>query len=188
MSPVDIIILIPLLWGLYKGFVKGAIIELASIVALIGGVYVAVRFCDYMSDKLKNTTNLNQEYIPLLAFSILFIVTVAAVYLVAKLAERFAKAVALGAVNKIAGAGLGAFKFAFALSFIVFILNAIDANGTFFTKDTKQKSVLLEPISQIAPFVIPRIQQSEFAQKVWTAAEKTDSTVVNSQQNKSQIN
>lgn len=188
MSPVDIIILIPLLWGLYKGFVKGAIIELASIVALMGGVYVAVRFCDYLSGKLKTATNLNQEYIPLLAFSILFIVTVAAVYLVAKLAERFAKSVALGAINKIAGAGLGAFKFALGLSFIVFILNAIDSKGTFFTNETKQKSILLEPVSQIAPFVIPRIQQSEFAQKVWTANEKTDSTVVNSRLNKNELN
>lgn len=188
MSSVDVVILIPLLWGVYKGFVKGAIIELASIIALTGGVYVAVRFCDYLSAKLKTATNLNQEYIPLLAFSILFIVTVAVVYLVAKLVERFAKSVALGAVNKIAGASLGAFKIALGLSFIVFILNAIDSKGTFFTNETKQKSILLEPVSQIAPFVIPRIQQSEFAQKVWAAAEKTDSAVVNSQLNKNELN
>ena len=122
MSPLDIVIAVPLLWGLYKGFVKGAIIELASILALLGGVYVAVRFCDYLSNKLKGSVNLSDDYIPLVAFAILFILTVAAVYLVAKLAERFAKSVALGAVNKILKAALGAFKFAFALSFIVFFL------------------------------------------------------------------
>lgn len=185
MSAVDIVILIPLLWGLYKGFVKGAIIELASVLALASGIYVAVRFCDYLSEKLNTATNLNREYIPLLAFSILFILSVAAVYLVAKLTERFAKSVALGGVNKVLGASLGALKFGFALSLIVFVLNALDAKGTFFTNKTKQKSILLEPISQIAPIIIPRIQNSEFAQKVWTAAGKTDSVIVKSQINKS---
>lgn len=178
MSALDIVILIPLLWGVYKGFVKGLIVEVASVFALIGGVYVAVRFSDYLAQKLKNSTNLNQEYIPVLAFSILFIATVAAVYMVAKLAERIAKSVSLGIVNKIAGAALGAFKFAFGLSFVIFLLNAIDAKGTFFTKETKQKSVLLNPISQIAPFVIPRVQKSEFAKKVWMAANQTETEFV----------
>ena len=42
MNYFDYLLLLPLVYGLYRGFTKGLIIELASLVALIAGVYGAM--------------------------------------------------------------------------------------------------------------------------------------------------
>ena len=57
---LDILIAIPLLWGAYKGYTKGLIIEAASLAALVIGVYGAYRFSDltsgFLQDKLDMQT------------------------------------------------------------------------------------------------------------------------------------
>jgi membrane protein required for colicin V production len=159
---LDVIIAIPLLWGLYKGFTKGFIVELASLAALFLGIYAAVRFCDYIALQLKNSVNVNAEYLPLIAFALIFITVVAGVYLLAKFIENLAKSVALGALNRIVGAIFGAFKFAFILSLLLFVIDSFDKNKVFFTRELKERSLLLEPISTIVPFVLPRIEQGAF--------------------------
>jgi membrane protein required for colicin V production len=53
MNYLDIILAIPLLWGLYKGVSKGIIKELASLVALIVGIYGAVHFADSIQGQLE---------------------------------------------------------------------------------------------------------------------------------------
>ena len=52
MNYLDIILAIPLLWGLYKGISKGIVKELAALIAL-AGVYGAVHFADNIHPYLK---------------------------------------------------------------------------------------------------------------------------------------
>ncbi len=42
MNWLDIGIAVPLVWGAYVGFKKGLVIELASLAALILGIYAAI--------------------------------------------------------------------------------------------------------------------------------------------------
>ena len=44
MNFIDIILIIPIIWFIYKGFKKGFIIEIASLIALFLGIYVAIHF------------------------------------------------------------------------------------------------------------------------------------------------
>jgi membrane protein required for colicin V production len=159
MILLDVIIAIPLLWGLYKGFTKGFIVELASLGALFLGIYASVRFCDYLALKLKDSVSVSAEYLPLIAFALIFIGVVAGVFLLAKFIDKIAESAALGTVNRIAGAIFGAFKFAFVLSLLLFVIDSFDKNKVFFTPDLKKRSLLIEPIKSIVPFVLPRIEQ-----------------------------
>ena len=49
MHYIDIVILIPLLWGAYRGFMKGFIVSISTFLALILGVYGAINFSDFVS-------------------------------------------------------------------------------------------------------------------------------------------
>ena len=44
MNYIDIIILVIIGYGLVKGFINGLIIEVASVLALILGIWGAIRF------------------------------------------------------------------------------------------------------------------------------------------------
>ncbi|MCB0383139.1 MAG: CvpA family protein, partial [Psychroserpens sp.] len=47
MAIIDIILGALLLFGLIRGFLKGLFVEVASLVALIAGVYGAIHFSNF---------------------------------------------------------------------------------------------------------------------------------------------
>ena len=60
---LDIILAIPLIWGAFMGFKKGLILELASIVALVLGIYGAVKFSDLTADYLNSYFEISSNWI-----------------------------------------------------------------------------------------------------------------------------
>lgn len=159
MHFIDIIILIPLLWAAFMGFKKGLIIELASIVALLFGVYGAIGFSDMVGEKLKTSLNLQTEYLPLISFVLTFIAVVAAVFFIAKLLEKVVKFAALGIVNRIAGSLFGICKILLMMSAVFFILKIFDKRNKIFTENLKQKSILYGPVSKATPYIFPGIEK-----------------------------
>ena len=155
MNWLDIAIAIPLTWGLYKGFTSGIIMEVARIIALIAGVYLAVRFAQELSEYLYKNSNLTTEFLPIISFAMIFIVVVVLVHIFAKTIEKLAKAVALGWANKAVGAAFGMFRIAFVLSVVIMMLTRFELLNTFEKGETIKKSFLYSPIKQLAPFIIP---------------------------------
>ena len=68
-SYLDLIILIPILFGLYKGFTKGLILSLATLLGLLLGIYGGVKFSHITSRYLFEQFEID---IPLVAFSVTF--------------------------------------------------------------------------------------------------------------------
>ncbi|MFT7102586.1 MAG: membrane protein required for colicin V production, partial [Bacteroidia bacterium] len=84
-----------MVWGLYKGLTSGLIMEISRLVALIAGVYLAVRFAQELSEYLYQNTELTNEFLPIISFAIIFVGVVLLVHLFAKAIEKLATAVAL---------------------------------------------------------------------------------------------
>lgn len=155
MNAIDIAISILLLFGLVNGFIKGFLIEIASLVALVGGLYGAIHFSFYASDILVQYVHLDPKYIQVVAFAITFLIIIIMVSLIGKLLTKIVETVALGFVNKLFGGLFGIFKIAFILSIILLFFNRINKTIPFVKDETIQKSVLYEPIKKIAPFLFP---------------------------------
>lgn len=149
MNYIDIILIIPIIWFSYQGFRKGFIIELASLVALILGIYAALYFSGYAADFLVNNFDIGADYIPVISFIITFIAVVFLVYLVGKILERVVDMVALGFINKLAGAVFGLLKGAVLLSIVILIIHHF--NDDLISKEKKKGSFLYPPVEGIAP-------------------------------------
>ncbi len=158
MNWLDIALAVPLIWGLYKGFTSGIIMEVSRIVALIAGVYLAVRFAQELSEYLYRNTELTNEFLPIISFAIIFIGVVLLVHLFAKAIEKLAKAVALGWANKAAGAAFGMFRMTFLLSVVIMMLTRFELLQQFNKGETIKKSFLYQPITDVAPFIIPILE------------------------------
>ena len=52
MNFLDILILIPIAYGAYKGFKHGFVIELFTLLAILVGIYVGINFSDYVANWL----------------------------------------------------------------------------------------------------------------------------------------
>jgi len=161
MNYVDIIIIIPLLWGLYKGFSKGLIFEAATLIAFGLAVWGAVKFHDFLSSWMSDSLGWTSKYLPLISFAVIFIGVILIVIGIAKLLEKFVKAVSLGFVNKLGGAIFGILKFGLILSMIIFFLEAANKSVSFIPDETKKNSLLYEQVQKIAPIAIPGLNESK---------------------------
>lgn len=161
MNWIDIIIVIPLLWGLYKGFSRGIIIEAATLIAFGASVWGGIKFHNSFSEWAQNFTGMESEYFPLFSFIILFIGILLIVFGIAKLIQYFVKAASLGFINRLAGGVFGMFKFGLLLSMIIFFLEAINKSIEFIPNEIKTNSLLYSHIQKIAPSVIPGLNESK---------------------------
>ena len=109
MHTIDIILLIPLFWGFYKGFKKGFIIEVITFLSLILGIYAGLHFSSLIIPHISN--KISAEYLSIAAFILIFIIVVVGLYFLGKMLERMIDALSLSIFNKIAGGFLGALKY-----------------------------------------------------------------------------
>lgn len=166
MNYIDILLCIPLVWGFYKGFTKGLIIEAASIVAFSLGVWGGIHFSDFVANKIKLWFHWQSPYLPIVSFAITFLGIIITVYFVAKLVQKMAKGMALGGINKILGAVFGALKFAMVMSVIIFVMDAVEKSYPLITSKTKEQSLLYKPIGKIAPTLIPALNNSKIGEMI----------------------
>ena len=157
MNILDIILAVPLLWFAYRGFQKGLVIELASLVALILGIWAAIHFSFFAADFLTDNFDIGPKYLPVTAFIITFIVVVLGVILVGKIVEKFINLIALGFLNKLGGLVFGIVKAAFFLSVIALIINSFDDDQSLVTPKLREGSLLYKPIERFAPSIIPML-------------------------------
>jgi len=153
MNILDIILGFILLWGLITGFRKGLIIELASLAALVLGLYGALRFSYYTSDILTQHFELQSRYLHIISFAITFIVIVVLVHMLARALDKLVKAVALGFFNRFLGVLFGILKVAFILSILLVPVNALNRSARFIPEETLNSSVLYGPVSRFAPSI-----------------------------------
>lgn len=159
MHYIDIVILIPLLWGAYRGFTKGFIVSISTFLALMLGVYGAINFSDFVSKFMIDKFSWTNEYIPIIAFAITFIAIVILIHFAAKLLDNLVKAVALGFVNKLLGAILGMAKFLLIISIVILIISKFDKDSKFISEKIKTESLLYNPISNVILEVYPSIEK-----------------------------
>ena len=163
MNYIDILLCIPLIWGLYKGFAKGLIVEAATIVAFGLGIWGGIHFSDFLAKKMTEWFDWHSKYLPIFSFAITFLGIIILIYFIAKLIQRFAEGLAMGAINKIGGAIFGALKFALLMSVVIFIIDAMQKSYPMISFKTKEESLLYKPIGKIAPTLIPSLNKSKVA-------------------------
>jgi membrane protein required for colicin V production len=165
MNIFDIIITALLLFGFVRGLVKGLFVEVASLVALIGGVYGAIHFSYLISNFLKEYVTWNTEYISLAAFAITFIVIIVVISLLGKALTKIANFASLGIVNKILGGVFGVLKIGLILSVVFIFFGKMNETIPFIKKETLDESILYRPVKKIAPTIFPSIINGENEKK-----------------------
>jgi len=172
MNYFDIIIIAPLLWGAYKGFKKGFIIEIASLIALFFGIYGGIKFSSISANYLGNLFNISVNLMPLISFAVTFIIIVIAIFSLAKLLQKIIKMVALGFINRLAGGIFGILKFGLILSVILNIVNTLNREIHFIDENIVKSSILFQPMANFSTKILPEIKKLDIHQMVEKAIEK----------------
>ncbi|MGB0165818.1 MAG: CvpA family protein [Luteibaculum sp.] len=152
---LDVVLILPLAYAGFKGFSKGFIYEVFSLLALGLGIYGCMEFSGYATQELSAHVDPDSSWLPLLSYTLTFIVIVIIVSLAGKLLTKAVGIVQLGLVNKLFGILFGVLKAAFFLSAVLLVFNAFNDALNLLQEDTMKKSLLFEPLSQFLLVVIP---------------------------------
>ncbi|MBC3845969.1 CvpA family protein [Winogradskyella echinorum] len=161
MSIIDIVLGALLLFGLIRGAMKGLFVEVASLVALVLGVYGAIHFSGFAAEFLESKVDWAEKTINIVAFAITFVLIVLAISLAGKALTKLADFAALGIINKLAGGIFGALKIGLILSVLLIVFNKLNNTLPFMEKEDLEESVLYEPVKSLAPMIFPNLIKSE---------------------------
>ncbi|WP_274476420.1 CvpA family protein [Mangrovimonas aestuarii] len=160
MNVLDIVLAALLLFGLVRGFIKGLFVEIASLVALVAGVYGAIHFSYFAGNMLIDYVNWDDNYVNIVAFAITFVVIVVVIALAGKALTKLADFAALGMLNKILGGVFGALKIALVLSVILIVFSKMNNTLPFVEEDELENSILYQPVKNLVTLVFPSFLES----------------------------
>ena len=147
---IDIIVIILLIFAIFKGLRNGLVVAIFSFLAFVIGLAAALKLSTVVAEYLGTNTNISQRWLPVLAFAIVFLIVVFLVRLGAKAIEGMLRLVMLGWLNKIGGIIFYALLYLFIFSIILFY--AVQLN--IFKPETLETSTTYSYIQPIGPKVI----------------------------------
>jgi membrane protein required for colicin V production len=156
---IDIVFAILLGFAVYKGFKNGFFVEVASFIGLLLGIYVALKFSNWMGAVFSDIfPTWHSKYITITAFILTFILVLIGIHLSAKVLTKVFNGAFLGGINKIAGIIFSVLKMILTLSVVLFIVEKININNLLIAKETQKNSVFYHPIQNSAKAIYPTIE------------------------------
>ncbi|MGM9747687.1 MAG: CvpA family protein [Candidatus Cryptobacteroides sp.] len=158
MSIIDIILLICFIPAIINGIRKGFIAQVVAIVSLILGAWLSYRFSSIVSKWIAGWIEASPQILEIIAYIVIFIVVVMALFAVGKVLESTIKIIMLGWLNRLLGCIFAIVKCALIVGLVVLAFDALNTTFKFVDTSILDKSVLYSPIRSFAANVFPYIK------------------------------
>jgi membrane protein required for colicin V production len=135
MNLLDYILIAVLVFCLTRGIFKGLVLELASIVGLLGGFYGAFTYYKQMAAILSVLIQ-NPVYLNIASFLIIWVLVYVVVSTLARILKYFMNIAFLGWLDRIGGALLGAAKGLLLAVALIVVLTAFSPRNAIIVRDS----------------------------------------------------
>ncbi|TDE13376.1 CvpA family protein [Dyadobacter psychrotolerans] len=127
MKLLDVIILLPLLWGALHGYRKGLLIEIIGIAGMVVAMILGFKFLglgmDILTPYFSDSTA--KKILPYVGFSAVFFPTIFLLNQFGYMIRRSLRFSILGTFDRFAGALVGVFTWVFGISVFFWLVNLI---------------------------------------------------------------
>jgi membrane protein required for colicin V production len=147
---IDVVFAILMLFAVIKGYQKGFIIALFSIIAFILGLAAALKLSAVVAVYLGNATTVSEKWLPVISFILVFVIVVFLVHLGGKLIEKTFELALMGWLNRLAGVLLYVFLYTLFFSLFLFYADRLQL----FEKTTIVASKVYPIVQPFGPQVI----------------------------------
>ncbi|MEK9613171.1 MAG: CvpA family protein [Flavobacteriaceae bacterium] len=165
MNTIDVIVFLFLAYGLIKGLIKGFIVEIAGMIALVIGVLGAFKFSSLLGAYLGVFVNWDSRSVQIVSFILLFMGIIFAISLIAKMITKVLQVVALGLLNRLLGGLFGLLKWFVILSVLVLIYEEINQIVTLFPGTLLVESISYPFLRDLGTLLFDWVIQNETIQQ-----------------------
>jgi len=154
LNYLDIFITCLLVFGFFRGYSKGLVIELSSVIGLILGVYGSIKFSDFTflffsKNFPEIIESINENYIKIASFVFTFLLIIVLISIIGKGLTKLLKMIFLGFINKLLGGFFGTFKFTLLLSLCLLFFESLNFSINLFDTSLLNSSFFYEPIKEV---------------------------------------
>jgi membrane protein required for colicin V production len=124
MAIIDLLLLIPILLGAFKGYKKGLLVEIVGVAAFVGAIVMGFKFLSIGAQLLGNFVGHDtlQSASPYLSFLVVFFPTIFIIRKMGWLMRKSLRMTFLGTLDGFLGAFLGGFTAMFAVSVLLWLV------------------------------------------------------------------
>lgn len=151
MNSIDISILIIIGAGFVFGLFKGLVRELASLAAIVLGIYGAKFFSSLLVPLVVDMLGVSEKVAQPLSYVVLFVAIAVALLVLARTVDKVFEAVSLGGLNKFLGGLFGALKYALVISVLINVFEPLNQKFRFMSEEKQQNSVTYRSLLHLAP-------------------------------------
>ena len=155
---LDIVFLVPLLWGAYSGFKKGLIAQVLGLTSLFAGVWLGVNYQEMVSPFL--IEKVQEKYLSISCFIVLFFSVIILGAITTKIMEKFTNFIQLKLINKLVGLILGVLKISSFLVIAVSIIQTWDSQSIMIDQSTKENSLFFPVFNNIGNSILPNLNHN----------------------------
>jgi membrane protein required for colicin V production len=157
MNSIDIALGVILLYAGVRGFMRGAIKEIAGIVAIAAGVFLSIKFSGYTAQLLNEYFGVTGGMIKPAAFIVTFVLVLILVKLLAGITDKMLEFAGLGIFLKLGGTIISLLKWMLILGAVLIAL--VDFNSyvenSFIDEKPIKESILSKMCMGVAGLLLP---------------------------------
>ncbi len=159
MNILDIILLLCFVPALIQGFRKGFISQVIGIVSLILGVWMSARFANVVGNWIGQYIQGSEQVLRLVAFTLIFIVVIAALTLLGKALEGVIKLIMLGWLNRLLGVLFSLLKAGLIVGLVIMAFCSLNDTFHFVSEEYLGSSAIFPPLKKLAYNVFPYLKE-----------------------------
>jgi membrane protein required for colicin V production len=148
---IDLILLLLILIGAYRGFKKGLLVEIltlfALLIAIISGMKLTHSGVNYFSDSNPNS----EKWLPFAVFLLIFILVFIGIFYLGKTLKNILDYTLIGDFDSWIGAVVGALKVAFGISLLLWLIHYAKID---IPKSYTADSIIYPSLIHFAPEVV----------------------------------
>ena len=153
MSYLDILIALPIVYGIIRGIMRGLVMEIFAIVGIILGIVVARIYAGEAAIWLQQFSQWDVNILQPVAAFVIFLVVALLCRLLAQLLTKLFKLISLGWINRLVGGIFGAAKWILILAVIITCVDMIDGVLHFIKPELKENSLLYSYAIQLTQWL-----------------------------------
>ncbi len=169
MNMLDLIIALVLVLGAIRGFQKGFFHEVATLAALLAGVFLAIMAASIAGKILDHLFSWNTQMVQIVTFLIIFLVVAGLIRIMGRMLTELFRALMLGFINKLAGVLAALVKWGLILAIVFMLIDYFDPAIALISEERRSGSMLYPFLEQLYLRITGFLSTGEMPEQLFNA-------------------
>jgi membrane protein required for colicin V production len=157
MNFIDMFIMVLLVYAVFRGITRGLVLQLASLAALIAGIFLALKFSGLTARFLIKYWAVDYEYLYMVSLAITFALVFIMINILGNLLDKLVETAHLSFINKLAGAVFNICKVMMIMGVLLLFIDRLDSRIKILPKNAREGSFFYKPVTSATLFLFPSL-------------------------------